>query len=111
MSPRIRTVNQLELTCGSLPVWEGATLTMGYKYLHADPTAEQQDDDLGNHDYSDCHTSMLELRQTVMGTLHLGSWLLPQSQLTRRHIAAPMASLPSRNRPEATRSSAEMGSP
>lgn len=60
--------NQLELTYDSLPVWDGATLAMGYKFLSADPTNEQIDADLGNHDYSDGHAALLELRQIVMGT-------------------------------------------
>ncbi|MGY3943942.1 carbohydrate porin [Aeromonas tecta] len=60
--------NQLELTYDSLPVWNGATLAMGYKFLNADATDEQTDADLGNHDYADGHALMLELNQSLLGT-------------------------------------------
>lgn len=58
--------NQLELMYDTLPVWEGGTLAMGYKFLKADATEEQIDTDLGNHDFSDGHAVMLELKQTVL---------------------------------------------
>lgn len=60
--------NQLDLLYTDLPLWNGATLAMGYKFLKADATAEQIDADLGNHDYADGHAVMLELNQSLMGT-------------------------------------------
>ncbi|MFR9701996.1 carbohydrate porin [Aeromonas sanarellii] len=60
--------NQLDLLYTDLPLWNGATLAMGYKFLKADATAEQIDADLGNHDYADGHAVMLELNQSLLGT-------------------------------------------
>lgn len=59
--------NQLELTYDSLPVWNGATLAMGYKFLNADATTEQTDV-LHKHDFADGHAVMLELNQSLLGT-------------------------------------------
>lgn len=59
--------NQLELTYDSLPLWQGGTLAMGYKFLNADATADQITDN-GNHDYADGHAVMLELNQALLGT-------------------------------------------
>ena len=61
--------NQLDLLYTDLPLWNGATLAMGYKFLNADPTSEQKDSSIvGNHDYADGHAVMLELNQTLMGS-------------------------------------------
>lgn len=60
--------NQLEILYDKLPVWQGGTLAMGYKFLNADPTSEQQDESIGNHGYSDGHTVMVELKQSLMET-------------------------------------------
>lgn len=60
--------NQLDLLYTDLPLWNGATLAMGYKFLKADATAEQIDADMDNHDYADGHAVMLELNQSLLGT-------------------------------------------
>lgn len=60
--------NQLDLLYTDLPLWNGATLAMGYKFLKADATSEQIDADMGNHDYADGHAVMLELNQSLLGT-------------------------------------------
>ncbi|MGY3904187.1 carbohydrate porin [Aeromonas lusitana] len=60
--------NQLDLLYTNLPLWDGATLAMGYKFLKADATAEQIDADQGNHEYADGHAVMLELNQSLLGT-------------------------------------------
>lgn len=58
--------NQLEIMYDSQPLWSGATLAVGYKYLNADASNEQISHD--NHDYSDGHAFMVLLRQQVSGT-------------------------------------------
>ncbi|MFM4860043.1 carbohydrate porin [Aeromonas media] len=61
--------NNLELTYDSLPLWEGGSLALGYKFLNADPSADQVDEPgSGEHDYSDGHAFMVELNQAVAGT-------------------------------------------
>ena len=60
--------NQLDLLYTDLPLWNGATLAMGYKFLDADATTEQVDASQGNHEYADGHAVMLELNQSLLGT-------------------------------------------
>lgn len=51
----------------NLPLWDGATLALGYKFLNADPSDQQIDDvTTGEHDYEDGHAFMAELNQTVL---------------------------------------------
>ncbi|AYN26160.1 carbohydrate porin [Buttiauxella sp. 3AFRM03] len=55
--------NQLELMYDSQPLWRGASLVVGYKYLNADASDEQIQHN--NHDYSDGQTAMVMLQQQV----------------------------------------------
>ncbi len=55
--------NQLELMYDSQPLWDGATLAVGYKYLHADANDEQVE--RANHDYVDGQTAMVVLKQQI----------------------------------------------
>ncbi|WBM69112.1 carbohydrate porin [Buttiauxella sp. WJP83] len=58
--------NQLELMYDSQPLWSGATLAVGYKYLGADASDEQIQHN--NHDYSDGQTVMAVVKQQVLDT-------------------------------------------
>ncbi|TNV22915.1 carbohydrate porin [Buttiauxella sp. B2] len=55
--------NQLEVMYDSQPLWDGATLAVGYKYLNADANDEQLN--RVNHDYSDGQTAMVVLKQEI----------------------------------------------
>lgn len=44
-------------------LWDGATLAVGYKYLHADANDEQVE--RANHDYVDGQTAMVVLKQQI----------------------------------------------
>lgn len=55
--------NQLEIMYDSQPLWNGATLAVGYKYLDADASDEQVQHD--NHDYSNGQAFMAILHQQV----------------------------------------------
>jgi len=56
--------NQIELMYDSQPLWDGATLAVGYKYLNADPNDKQIE--RANHGYSDGQTAMIMLTQQVL---------------------------------------------